>query len=218
MPANSGSPSDFRENTRAPLHAPATLQVDAFTEPLAGYTGDISLGGMFVKMRNPPPVGTILRFEIELPDPAGKVKGMGEVAWLRAQGLVPGQPAGMGMRFRFVEEDGEPLLRQAIEEALKNSPPESPSELHQKTRTPTLPRSRPLSASSTSSTPARKLHEKPISKRRSPSQTKSTRASSRRLDQDDTRKILGLPAEVAKVTLLVILFLVMIMLFMRGLG
>ena len=204
MPANPGSPRDFRENTRAPLHAPATLQVDAFTEPLAGYTGDISLGGMFVKMRNPPPVGTILRFEIELTETAGRVKGMGEVAWLRAHGLAPGQPAGMGMRFRFVEEDGEPLLRQAIEEALKNLPPE--------------PQPRPLSASPTSSAPARKLHKKSVSKRSSPSQTKSTTASPNRLAQDDTRKILGLPIEAAKVILLVILFVVMIMLFLRGLG
>ena len=218
MPADSGSPRDFRENTRAPLNAPATLQVDAFSEPLAGYTGDISLGGMFVKMRNPPPVGTLLRFEIELEEPAGTVKGMGEVAWLRAHGLELNRPAGMGMRFRFVEEDGEPLLRQAIEEALKNLPLEAPGDSQPKAATRSRPQARPHSGASASSTPARNLHRKPISKRSTPSRTKSTTASRKRADQDDNKRVLGLPIETAKVILLVTLFLVMILLFMRGLG
>lgn len=218
MPANSGSPSDFRENTRAPLHAPATLQVDAFSEPLTGFTGDISLGGMFVRMRNPPPVGSILRFEIELEDPVGTIKGMAEVAWLRTHGRVPGQPAGMGVQFRFVEDEGEPLLRQAIEDALKNLPPEAPPDTLRSAPNPSRPQARSLATASVMSRPARKLQQKPNSKRSTPSRTKSTPASRKRAHQDDDRRVLGLPIETAKVALLVALFLVMILLFMRGLG
>ena len=38
MSANSRSGIEFRETTRAPLQAPATIQIDAFSETLTGFT------------------------------------------------------------------------------------------------------------------------------------------------------------------------------------
>lgn len=204
MCASSGSPKDFRENTRAPLHAPTTLQIDAFSEPLTGYTGDISLGGMFVKMRNPPPVGTLLRFAIELEKPAGVAKGTAEVAWMRARDVAPNQPAGIGVQFRFVEEDGADLLRRAIEKALETMPPEPQLEPPSTARPTSPPRVKPIVGPPPSTAPARKLHRKPTAKKHP---VKTT-----------DKKVLGLPIESAKVILLVFLFLLMILLVLRGLG
>lgn len=218
MSANSGAPKNFRENTRAPLHAPTTLQVDAFSEPISGYTGDISLGGMFVKMRNPPPVGTLLRFAIELDEPAGTIKGTAEVAWLRARGLAPNQPAGLGVQFRFVEQDGEALLRQAVEKALKHLPTEPQLEPQPTARSTSPPRVSPRVGSPPSTAPARKLHRKPASKRSSRPRAKQATTASKRPKVTDDKRVLGLPIESAKVILLVILFLVMILLLLRGLG
>lgn len=218
MSANSGSPRDFRQNSRVPLHASTSLQIDAFSEPISGYTGDISLGGMFVKMRDPPPVGTLLRFAIELEAPAGTVKGTAEVVWLRARALAPSQPAGAGVQFRFIEEDGEPLLRQAVEKALRDLPPEPQLEPPSRADSPSVVRAKPLVESPPSTAPARKLHRNSASKKNSLRHSKPTRSAKKRPEKANDKKTLGMPTESAKVILLVVLFLVMMVFFLRGLG
>ena len=124
MCADSGSSAYFRENSRVALEAPVTLQIDAFSEPLTGNTGDISLGGMFIAMPKPPSVGTLVRFQLELGFPAQTVRGNAEVVWIRAQGQGPQKPAGIGLQFRYLEEEGEPALRAVVEKALEELGPE----------------------------------------------------------------------------------------------
>lgn len=187
MSTNSGSPRDFRENSRVPLHATTTLQLDAFSEPISGYTGDISLGGMFVKMSDPPPVGTLLRFAIELDSPSGAVKGTAEVVWLRAR-------------------------------ALRDLPPEPQLEPPSRAGSTSAARAIPLIESPPSTAPARKLQKKSASQRRSPSHSVPVGAAMKRPEKANDKKILGMPTDSAKVILLVVLFLVMVLLFLRGLG
>ena len=109
----------FRESTRAPLRAPITLQVDTFKDPEAGFTGNISLGGMFVEVKNPLPVGTIVKFELQFEPPLSVVRGTAEVAWIRPDQVSENKKSGIGLQFRHLEENGQVIVRGAVEEILQ---------------------------------------------------------------------------------------------------
>jgi Tfp pilus assembly protein PilZ len=71
-------------------------------------TGNISLGGFFVALPNPPPVGTMVMFALDLD---GKVaRGFGEVAWIRLTRTSLERPLGVGVQFRHLLDEGETLL------------------------------------------------------------------------------------------------------------
>jgi len=118
MTTSSGTGEEFRESTRAPLETPVTLQIDTFSEPQSGYTANVSVGGMFVNLSDPQPVGTIVRFEVELGGGDSTIRGVAEVAWIRAHAQGPELPAGMGLQFRLIEEDGQERLRAVVKKIL----------------------------------------------------------------------------------------------------
>ena len=124
MSNDSSSPSDFRENTRAPVQAPATLQLDAFSEPLSGLTANVSLGGMFVQMHDQPPVGSIVKYKVELGTPPAAVHGTAEVVWMRTAADGPQRPAGVGLQFRLVEGAGGSILKTIVSKALEELGPD----------------------------------------------------------------------------------------------
>lgn len=113
--------NEFRESTRAPVVAEVILQLDTFSEPQTGYTGNVSMGGMFVRISDPAPVGTIVCFELQLGDPLGPVSGTAEVAWIRTASGGELEPLGMGLQFRFVRDDGLTKLKQAVDQAFEAS-------------------------------------------------------------------------------------------------
>jgi uncharacterized protein (TIGR02266 family) len=105
----------FREHSRAPLKAPVKLQFESWSEPLEGFTGNISVGGMFVETTEPKPVGTYLRFEIRLPGEGNPVRGLGEVVWLRSRSEGPDRPKGMGLQFRHFNDEEYQRLERIVE-------------------------------------------------------------------------------------------------------
>jgi len=109
----------FRESTRAPLKAPVTIQTDAFEEAISGHSGNISLGGLFVTTKQTVPVGTMVKFELHLEPPMGTVFGMAEVVWIRSGAASAEKPGGIGLQFRHLEDNGEVLVRKAVEEVLQ---------------------------------------------------------------------------------------------------
>ncbi|MEJ2086067.1 MAG: PilZ domain-containing protein [Acidobacteriota bacterium] len=109
----------FRESTRAPLRSQVTLQVDAFKDPEPAHTGNLSLGGMFVELEKPVPVGTIVKFELDLESSPTTVRGTAEVVWIRIERVAAEKPAGVGLQFRHFEGDGKALVRGAVEEVLE---------------------------------------------------------------------------------------------------
>jgi len=119
MGASGDNGQYFRESTRAPLRAPITLQVDAFKDSEAGFTGNISLGGMFVEVENPLPVGSIIKFELHFEPPLSVVKGTADVAWIRPDQVSEDKKAGIGLQFRHFEENGQVIVRGAVEEILQ---------------------------------------------------------------------------------------------------
>ena len=111
----------FRKSTRAPLVAPVDLQYAGFKEKETVYTANISVDGMFIQTSTPKPVGVSLRFELHVLKNADPIRGFGEVAWLRVRNEGPGSPAGMGIQFRYVEENSQQVLRQAVANTIRAS-------------------------------------------------------------------------------------------------
>ena len=71
-------------------------------------TGNISEGGVFVALPDPPPVGTMVKLAIDLGDRA--VRAFSEVVWVRLRSGASGT-VGMGLQFRHFLDDGEQQLR-----------------------------------------------------------------------------------------------------------
>ena len=92
------------DHTRRDMRTPITLKIkfkssnlDQFIER---YSVDVSRGGIFIRTKEPLPVGTQLRFEFQLQDASSLIAGDGTVVWIREhdparQGVAPG----MGVRF-----------------------------------------------------------------------------------------------------------------------
>lgn len=111
----------FRKSTRAPLVAPVDLQYAGFKEKETVYTANISVDGMFIQTNTPKPVGVSLRFELHVLKNADPIRGFGEVAWLRVRDEGAGSPAGMGIQFRYVEENSQQALRKTVANTIRAS-------------------------------------------------------------------------------------------------
>ena len=194
MCAESYSSRHFRENTRAPLQAPVTLQLDAFSEPMSGYTANVSKGGMFVQMQDLPPVGAIVKFQVELGVPAEGVRGTAEVVWVRTQAQGIQRPVGAGLQFRHLEGTGEVLLHAAVEKALQEQGPEP--------ETQSAPEPKPSPP-----TPRvyRSLTRRDEQRKTSKAKKKEKKRGPKKKPDENTKLILGMPAERAKLILLGIL-------------
>jgi uncharacterized protein (TIGR02266 family) len=193
MTANSRSGVEFRESTRAPLQAAATIQIDAFSETLTGFTANVSKGGMFVAMKDLPPVGSIVRFQVELGEPTQTISGTAEVVWMRTQ-AAPKAPTGVGLQFRFIEKNAEPVLSAAVHKVLAELGPE-PEPAQPVKRRPRPPR------------PPRPPAAKPTSRR-------GEKSSKKKQTADDSKQILGMPAEKAKLILLLVLMAFLLLVFL----
>lgn len=73
-----------------------------------------------MELAKPVPVGTIVKFELELEAPAAPVRGTAEVVWIRPERTSDEKPAGIGLQFRHLEGDGTVIVRGAVEEVLQN--------------------------------------------------------------------------------------------------
>ena len=67
-------------------------------------------GGMFIEMREPPPKGTILEVEFELPGGEARTKVLGIVRWREKAG----RRAGVGVRFAPIGRGERSDIRQII--------------------------------------------------------------------------------------------------------
>lgn len=194
----------FRESTRAPLRAPVSIQVDAFKDPEPGFSGNISLGGMFLEMEKPLPVGTIVKFELHLEPPLDVVRGTAEIAWIRPDKASAEKPAGMGLQFRHLEENGEVIVHGAVERILQEQglTVEPPTVVKPKPR-PRRPRGTPAVEQSSTSGSKRDKSKKKPRKKASGKGSKKTESSG------DGRK---------KLIMAIILIAVLIFVLARTLG
>lgn len=77
---------------------------------------NLSKGGAFIKMDEPYPTGTLVKFKIVTPDQT-TIDGVGKVAWLRTKQTDYRNPPGMGLRFIKMNDEGKSLLEKVLENA-----------------------------------------------------------------------------------------------------
>lgn len=70
----------------------------------AGFTENISEGGIFVATHTLKAVGSVVEFCIFVPDSEHAIRGKGEVRWLREYSESSHSPPGMGIRFTELAE------------------------------------------------------------------------------------------------------------------
>ena len=76
---------------------------------------DLGEGGMFIGMPNPPPKGTILEIEFELPGRPGRTRVLGLVRWREKAG----PRAGVGVRFAPIGRDEHADIRALVQQGLE---------------------------------------------------------------------------------------------------
>ena len=100
---------------RVPFETAVRLRFDDFADFVTEYSGNISLGGMFVKIADPPPIGTSLEIEFRLDDGVDLIRGRGKVIWVREEAPAPEQPAGIGVRFVELTPGSRELIFQVVD-------------------------------------------------------------------------------------------------------
>lgn len=112
-----------RSATRAPIEVDVRVQFDDSLEVYVGRCYNISIGGLFLEIDQTRPHGSLVRFEVGLPE--GSVRGLAEVVW--SQATIPGRAGGLGLKFRFLEQRDRQLIfklvSQHIKERLAQRPP-----------------------------------------------------------------------------------------------
>ncbi len=102
-------------STRVALCRPLTLHFPHFLGYLEECSSSMSLTGMFVRLANPEPPGTILDLELTLVDGFRLIKGTAEVMWVRTTKEATDYPPGMGLRFVRLDTASRRLIRWTVE-------------------------------------------------------------------------------------------------------
>lgn len=95
---------------RMPFDAQVMIQSEDQAQVVNALAGNLSLTGMFIRTQQPRPAGSFLQFKLSLDDDRALVQGIGQVAWVRFDDEPPLRPAGMGIRFRWIDEDSKDTL------------------------------------------------------------------------------------------------------------
>ena len=121
-PGESEESSPQRGATRAPVRKPVRLQFDDAIDVVEAMCHNVSIGGMFVHSSEGRPIGGLVRFELML-DEDSSIRGLAEVVWMRAQTRTheegPKSVAGMGLRFRFLEQRDRQLIFKLVSQHIK---------------------------------------------------------------------------------------------------
>ncbi|MCP3059451.1 TIGR02266 family protein [Myxococcus sp. K38C18041901] len=93
--------------------------VGSFAEEFAT---NLSPGGMFIRSRTPQPVGTPVKFEVQIAGGVRVLRGTADVRWVREVG-DPAGPPGMGLQFHELD----PASRALVDMMLLQRKPEAPA-------------------------------------------------------------------------------------------
>jgi uncharacterized protein (TIGR02266 family) len=106
------------------MRTPITLKIkfksNSLDQFIERYSVDVSRGGIFIRTKEPLPVGTTLRFEFQLQDGSSLIGGEGTVVWNRAYDPArTGVAPGMGVRFDKLTADSQRVLDRILGEKHK---------------------------------------------------------------------------------------------------
>ena len=107
--------------TTEPQSPPAALRLNDpdFRAFLKELGPQVSMGGMFVPSEEPLEPGTRCHLEVGLEDGFRLIAGLSEVVWTRERAQGEDRPAGMGLRFRDLEEGSRDLVFAIVERRLE---------------------------------------------------------------------------------------------------
>jgi uncharacterized protein (TIGR02266 family) len=102
-----------------------SANLDQFIER---YAVDVSRGGIFIRTREPLPVGTQMRFDFQLQDATPLLAGEGTIVWIRENdpsraGVTPG----MGVRFDKLTASSQPTLEKILAEKARREQAGAPA-------------------------------------------------------------------------------------------
>ena len=103
-----------RRSARVPVGNPIQLKFDDSTDVVDGICEDISIGGIFVQLTECRTQGSVARFELQL-DNGSVLRGLGEIVWNRTSETGTGRRIGSGIKFRFLEEKDQQLVREMVD-------------------------------------------------------------------------------------------------------
>ena len=109
-------PHDKRAGERMPVGIAVRLSHGTVDEFVEKFAVNISRGGVFIRTREPKPVGTRVSFELRLAGGEAVVRGQGVVRWVQAEG-TPGRPPtapGMGIQFTDLDEPSRAVVDRVV--------------------------------------------------------------------------------------------------------
>jgi uncharacterized protein (TIGR02266 family) len=106
-----------QKEPRGPTNLRIKFRSASLDQFIERYAVDVSRGGIFIRTREPLPVGTRLRLEFQLLDAAPLLAGEGTVVWIRENDPARGNVTpGMGVRFDKLSPDSQPTLERILAE------------------------------------------------------------------------------------------------------
>ncbi|HZU83711.1 MAG TPA: TIGR02266 family protein [Polyangiaceae bacterium] len=110
MAARVAKPADLRAYPRRHVEIDITLVSES--QFYAGFSENLSEGGIFVATHATAPIGTRVDITFSLPRTQRRVRAEGEVRWIRPHSESSGLPAGMGIRFISLGEADARAIRE----------------------------------------------------------------------------------------------------------
>jgi uncharacterized protein (TIGR02266 family) len=107
---------DKRIKERIPIREEVHIAVKDEANFITEYADNISLGGMFIKSRNPFSIGTKFDLEVLIGDSGQKIKALGEVVWTKEFASDnDSRPSGMGIKFVRLHGDSKKIIQDIMD-------------------------------------------------------------------------------------------------------
>jgi uncharacterized protein (TIGR02266 family) len=110
-----------REHPRVPFESEVRISYSDLSELVKECAANLSLGGMFVRMSNAPPVGTELSFEINIEAEANLLRGKGRVAWVRRSAWSESEQPGIGIEFLEIDEMSKAIIFRIVDQYIQST-------------------------------------------------------------------------------------------------
>ena len=148
---------------------------EKFTER---YAADLTQNEIFIRTREPLPVGSSLALDFSLNDGSPLISGRGSVAWTRGPELTQQAPSGMGIRFESLTGPSRQMLANILEAKARlanNQPiaPPAPAAPPERPEPPRMPR--PATATLTTRPPPERSAGRSDAGRAAPASSSSGR-------------------------------------------
>ncbi len=109
------------ESRRIAVERVITLEFPHFGAFFAEYSTNVSMTGMFIRTDRFQPPGTLATVEFNLADGMPLISGKAKVVWVRERHEGPDRPAGLGLRFVELDDEGRQLIRWEVERRLREA-------------------------------------------------------------------------------------------------